>query len=117
MSVKVILHKPKEMDWTTAAGVPEVWFTAIQASFLVGNLSKCQTVLFHAGASGTILNTYGLIVGVSQCLIQLVKAEGAKCILATAGSDEKMKLYENQELLMELIIRNQIGVGNTETCS
>lgn len=29
-----------------------------------------------------------------QCLIQLAKAEGAKCILATAGTDEKTKLCE-----------------------
>lgn len=53
VSVKMIVHKPNEMSWITAAGVPEVWFTAIQAAFLVGNLSKGQTVLFHAGASGT----------------------------------------------------------------
>src|SRR5947207_11007634 len=84
VSVKMIVHKPKEMDWTTAAGIPEVWFTAIQACFLVGNLSKGQTVLFHAGASGTSPQRKPrLTVGVSQCLIQLAKAEGAKCILAT----------------------------------
>ena len=94
VSVKMIVHKPKEMGWTKAAGIPEVWFTAIQASFFVGNLSKGQTVLFHAGASGTILSRCGLKVGVTQCLIQLAKAEGAKCILATAGSDEKTKLCE-----------------------
>ena len=35
-----------------------------------------------------------ITVGVSQCLIQLAKAEGAKCILATAGTDEKTKLCE-----------------------
>jgi len=51
VSVKMIVHKPKELTWEVAAGVPEVWFTAIQACFLVGNLSKGQTVLFHAGAS------------------------------------------------------------------
>jgi len=54
VSVKMIVHKPKQMSWETAAGIPEVWFTAIQASFLVGNLSKGQTVLFHAGASCNI---------------------------------------------------------------
>ena len=36
-----------------------------------------------------------LIVAVSQCMIQLAKAEGAKCILATAGSDDKTKLCES----------------------
>ena len=53
VSVKMIVHKPKELSWETAAGLPEVWFTAIQACYLVGNLSQGQTVLFHAGASGT----------------------------------------------------------------
>jgi NADPH:quinone reductase-like Zn-dependent oxidoreductase len=56
VSVKMIVHKPKELSWETAAGVPEVWFTAIQALYLVGNLTKGQTVLFHAGASGVTLS-------------------------------------------------------------
>jgi Zinc-binding dehydrogenase len=34
------------------------------------------------------------VLAVSQCLIQLAKAEGAKCIIATASSDEKTKLCE-----------------------
>ena len=55
VSVKMIVHKPKELSWETAAGIPEVWFTAIQACFLVGNISAGQTVLFHAGASGSLL--------------------------------------------------------------
>src|SRR5271154_293034 len=84
VSVKMIVHKPKELSWEVAAGIPEVWFTAIQACYLVGNLSKGQTVLFHAGASS-----------VSQCLIQLAKAEGAKTIIATAGTDEKTQLCES----------------------
>ena len=55
VSVKMIVHKPKELSWETVARIPEVWFTAIQACFLVGNLSEGQTVLFHAGASGFLL--------------------------------------------------------------
>jgi len=35
-----------------------------------------------------------LSVAVGQCLIQLAKAEGAKSIIATAGSDEKTRLCE-----------------------
>jgi NADPH:quinone reductase-like Zn-dependent oxidoreductase len=34
-------------------------------------------------------------VAVSQSMIQLAKAEGAKMILATCGSDEKAKLCES----------------------
>ena len=55
VSVKMIVHKPKELSWETVAGIPEVWFIAIQACCLVGNLSEGQTVLFHAGASGFLL--------------------------------------------------------------
>jgi NADPH:quinone reductase-like Zn-dependent oxidoreductase len=35
-----------------------------------------------------------MTIAVGQCLIQLAKAEGAACILATAGTDEKTKLCE-----------------------
>ena len=52
VSIKMIVHKPKQLSFEQCAGIPEVWFTAIQALYLVGNLSKGQTVLFHAGASG-----------------------------------------------------------------
>lgn len=58
VSVKMIVRKPKELSFITAAGIPEVWFTAIQTSFLVGNLSKGQNVLIHAGASCTSPVTY-----------------------------------------------------------
>jgi NADPH:quinone reductase-like Zn-dependent oxidoreductase len=34
------------------------------------------------------------MIAVGQCLIQLAKAEGADCILATAGTDEKTKFCE-----------------------
>jgi NADPH:quinone reductase-like Zn-dependent oxidoreductase len=84
VSYRTIMHKPKEISWETAAGIPEVWFTAVQAAFIVGGLKKGDTALFHAGASG-----------VGQCLIQLAKAEGAEIVLATAGSDEKTKLCES----------------------
>jgi len=56
VSVKMIVHKPKVLTWEEAAGLPEVWFTAIQVCFLVGNLSKGQTVLFHAGASSKAID-------------------------------------------------------------
>ena len=36
-----------------------------------------------------------LTAAVSQCLIQLAKAEGVEIILTTAGSDEKTKLCES----------------------
>jgi hypothetical protein len=52
VSVKMIVHKPKELSFEQCAGIPEVWFTAIQALYLVGGMEKGMNVLFHAGASG-----------------------------------------------------------------
>lgn len=51
VSVKMIVHKPKELSFEQCAGIPEVWFTAIQALYLVGGMEKGMSVLFHAGAS------------------------------------------------------------------
>ncbi|KAJ6119256.1 hypothetical protein N7523_003536 [Penicillium sp. IBT 18751x] len=79
VSTKMIVHKPKELSWEQAAGVPETWITASQALFLIGDFQAGQSVLFHAGASS-----------VSISGIQLAKAEGAKAIYATAGSQEKI---------------------------
>jgi NADPH2:quinone reductase len=51
VSVKMIVYKPKELSFEQCAGIPEVWFTAIQALYLVGSMRKGMNVLFHAGAS------------------------------------------------------------------
>jgi NADPH:quinone reductase-like Zn-dependent oxidoreductase len=56
VSVRMIVHKPKELSWETAAGLPEVWFTAIQTLFLVANIQRGQTVLFHDGAPSMVFN-------------------------------------------------------------
>ena len=79
----MLIHKPKELSFEEAAGIPEVWLTAIQALFQVGSFRKGMRVLFHAGASG-----------VGQALIQLAKTHGAAEIYATAGTDEKCRLVE-----------------------
>lgn len=60
------LHKPDCLSFEEAAGIPEVWFTAYQALFLVGKFEKGKSVLIHAGASG---------VGIAA--IQLAKDFGA----------------------------------------
>ena len=56
VSVKMIVHKPKELSFEQCAGIPEVWFTAIQALYLVGSMEKGMNVLFHAGASSIPLS-------------------------------------------------------------
>ncbi|CEL05540.1 hypothetical protein BJX68DRAFT_232980 [Aspergillus pseudodeflectus] len=81
----MLIHKPKELSWEEAAGVPETWITATQALYLVGAFQKGQSVLWHAGASS-----------VSISGIQLAKAAGASAIYVTAGSEEKIKFCVEQ---------------------
>ncbi|KAL4803822.1 hypothetical protein BDV18DRAFT_144498 [Aspergillus unguis] len=75
----MLIHKPKELGWEEAAGIPETWITATQALHLVGAFQRGNSVLWHAGASA-----------VSIAGIQLAKAAGASAIYVTAGSDEKI---------------------------
>ncbi|TGO86311.1 hypothetical protein BPOR_0314g00060 [Botrytis porri] len=75
----MLIHKPTDISWSVAAGIPETWITATQALHLVGCFKAGNNVLWHAGASA-----------VSIAGIQLSKAAGAHKILVTAGSDEKI---------------------------
>jgi NADPH2:quinone reductase len=85
VSTHMLVHKPQELSWEEAAGVPETWITASQALFLIGEFQSGQSVLWHAGASS-----------VSISGIQLAKAAGAKAIYATAGSQEKIDFLEKE---------------------
>jgi len=78
VSVKMLMHKPKELSWEQAAGVPETWITATQAMYLVGGFAPGKSILWHAGASS-----------VSIAGIQLSRADNASAIYVTAGSQEK----------------------------
>lgn len=80
----VVIHEdlaipvPENMDMPTAAGLPEVFMTAYQAMFWLGELETEQTVLLHAGASG-----------VGTAAIQMAKAKGAKVwVTASAGKHD-----------------------------
>ncbi|RMH69801.1 MAG: NAD(P)H-quinone oxidoreductase [Gemmatimonadetes bacterium] len=73
----MLIPIPANLSFEEAAGIPEVFMTAYQALFWVGNLQPGETVLIHAGASG-----------VGTAAIQLAKDAGASVII-TAGSDEK----------------------------
>jgi putative PIG3 family NAD(P)H quinone oxidoreductase len=84
VSEKMLMYKPSNLSWEEAAGIPETFFTAIQAIHLVGGLQPGQTVLIHAGASG-----------VGQSAIQVAKLGGASAIFTTAGTDEKCKLCKS----------------------
>lgn len=79
VSTHMLIHRPAHLSWEHAAGIPEVWITATQALFFVGEFTKGKSVLWHAGASS-----------VSIAGIQIAKAAGASEIYVTAGSQDKI---------------------------
>lgn len=87
VSTKMLLHKPAQLSWETAAGIPETWITATQAVHFVAGFESLEgkSVLWHAGASG-----------VSIAGIQLSKRAGAAKVFATAGSAEKCAFIEKE---------------------
>ncbi|KAK4941150.1 hypothetical protein LTR10_018823 [Elasticomyces elasticus] len=79
VSTHMLVHKPKELSWEEAAGIPETWITATQALYLVGEFKPGMSVLWHAGASS-----------VSIAGIQLAKADKASAVYVTASTREKI---------------------------
>ena len=73
---------PKAMAFTSAAALPETFFTVWTNVFDRGRLKKGETALFHGGSSG-----------IGTTAIQLAVARGAR-VFATAGSDEKCRACE-----------------------
>jgi len=69
---------PNGMSFDEAAAIPEAFYTAFVNLFLEAGLTKGETVLIHAAASG-----------VGTAAIQLAREEGCR-ILASAGSEEKL---------------------------
>ncbi len=70
---------PAGWSFTQAAAVPEVFFTANETVFQLGNLQPHETLLCHAGGSG-----------VGTAVIQMAHHIGAK-VYFTAGSEDKIK--------------------------
>ncbi|KAI9749188.1 MAG: hypothetical protein M4579_006966 [Chaenotheca gracillima] len=85
VSTHMLVHKPKELSWEEAAGIPETWITATQAMYLVGAFEPGKSILWHAGASS-----------VSISGIQLAKHDSASAIYATAGTDAKTSFCVNE---------------------
>lgn len=69
---------PQHWSYAQAAAVPEVFFTANEAIFELGQLQGKETILIHAGGSG--VGTAG---------IQMASHLGA-CVYITAGSQSKI---------------------------
>jgi NADPH:quinone reductase-like Zn-dependent oxidoreductase len=96
VSEKMLMHKPSTLSFQHAAGIPETFFTAIQALHLVGQLQKGESVLIHAGASG-----------VGQAAIQIAKYGGASKVITTAGTDEKCELCKSLGADVAVNYRNE----------
>ncbi|MEK3797150.1 NAD(P)H-quinone oxidoreductase [Peribacillus sp. FSL H8-0477] len=70
---------PDTLSFEEAAAIPEVYLTAYQTLFWLGQLKDADTVLIHAGGSG-----------VGSAAIQLAKQMTKAKIIVTAGSEEKL---------------------------
>jgi putative PIG3 family NAD(P)H quinone oxidoreductase len=71
---------PDNLSFIEAAAIPEVFLTAYQTIFWLGELKPHQRILIHAGGSG-----------VGTAAIQLAQEIDAE-ILVTAGSEEKLNV-------------------------
>lgn len=69
---------PQGWSFAQAAAVPEVFFTANETVFVLGNLQPGESLLCHAGGSG-----------VGTAAIQMAHHVGAK-VYFTAGSEDKI---------------------------
>lgn len=72
---------PDNLSFEAAAAIPEVFLTAYQTLFWLGELGKEETVLVHAGGSG-----------VGTAAIQLAKILKQANVITTAGSKEKLDM-------------------------
>jgi len=75
-----IMPVPQHLSWEEAAAIPEAFLTAYQTMRVIGGIKKDESILIHAGGSG-----------VGTAAIQLAKKFGAKVILVTASSAEKLE--------------------------
>lgn len=75
------MAKPESLSFEQAAAIPEVFLTAYQGLFWLGELFDDETVLIHAGASG-----------VGTAAIQLVAQVPGTTIITTAGKAAKLNL-------------------------
>jgi len=75
----MFMPKPRSLELTRAAGVPEVFLTAFSALFDDLRMQAGETLLLHAGASG-----------VGTAAIQMAKRAGLT-VIVTAGSERKLE--------------------------
>ena len=75
---RMAMHIPSDWSFEEAAAVPEVFFTANENIFTLGQLIEGETILIHAGGSG-----------VGSAGIQIAHHAGAE-VYVTAGTTEKI---------------------------
>lgn len=73
---------PQGLDFTHAAGLPEVMLTVWTNVFERGRLVAGESILIHGGSSG-----------IGTAAVQIAHARGAR-VFATAGTDEKCRACE-----------------------
>ncbi|ALV22510.1 MAG: NAD(P)H-quinone oxidoreductase [Carnobacterium sp.] len=74
---------PESMSFEQGAAIPEVFLTAYQTLYWLGELKTAETVLIHAGASG-----------VGTAAIQMAKHLTQARVIVTAGSAEKLAVCQ-----------------------
>lgn len=97
VSARMLLRKPASLSFEDAAGVPEVYFTALQALHLVGRYSPDthRSILWHAGASGVSQAGIQLSVAANKHTGDAAHADlPPPVVLATARKDEKCRIAE-----------------------
>lgn len=75
---------PEQLSFVEAAAIPEVFLTAYQTLFWIGQLRANETVLIYAGGSG-----------VGTAAIQLARQLGQANVITTAGSEEKLDFCQS----------------------
>lgn len=70
---------PDELSFEAGTAIPEVFLTAYQTLYWLGELKENETVLIHAGGSG-----------VGTAAIQMAKKMTGAKVITTAGSAEKL---------------------------
>lgn len=75
---------PESLSYEQAAGIPEVFLTAYQCMYWLGQLNQGESILIHAGASG-----------VGTAAIQLAKALSQATVFATSSNKEKLDVIES----------------------
>ncbi len=90
LPLRMAMPVPANLSFEEAAAIPEVFLTAFQALFWLGDLREGQRVLVHAGASG-----------VGTAAIQLANVVGARAIVTASAPKHAACLDLGAELAID----------------